>query len=553
MTALLLLACWPGPLPDCPDCPANDDLDGDGYTPAQGDCDDGDGSIFPGAEEVCNGADDDCDGGVDVGAVDAPLRWADGDGDGWGAGEAEPVCDPGEGWAEQGGDCEDGDEEVHPEAGEICNNGVDDNCEGTDDGCALAGVLPLDGLPRLETDKIYALLGRSLASPGDLNGDGRDELLVGAPGWETLLNGAAFRLDGRAEWSDGAIDEVADGTLVGAAGGDFLGEAVVAGGGRIALRAVGALSERSGGYVYLLDADISGLTEDLDAVALARVEGREGEDLGQDMVMGPGGELAVSSDAQGYAGWYLAPEVSGAAEIADVGAALFGEVKASGLALLDLGGDGVLDLAVGQAALGVDGRVEAGAVALLEGPLGADRELSIAPALEGPDGGDRAGGALAALPDLDGDGLAELAVASPDGAGVTWLVSGAGEEGDLDDAAWLRLEGDPDAWPGLAMVSLDLNGDGAADLALGAPKDDRAGGSAGAVYVLYGPLQGGALSLEEAPLVLEGAESGDMAGYALAAGDLDGDGLTDLAVGAPEDAYLSYNAGAVLIVLGSGL
>lgn len=86
------------------------DGDGDGY-PASKDCDDTDPNIHPGAAEVCNGKDDNCDGKVDEGF--------DKDGDGY------VSCDtPG-----KPKDCDDNDPEIHPGAVEICNN-KDDNCDG---------------------------------------------------------------------------------------------------------------------------------------------------------------------------------------------------------------------------------------------------------------------------------------------------------------------------------------------------------------------------------------------------------------------------------------
>ncbi len=104
------------------------DADGDGHLAAV-DCDDGDPAVFPGAEEVCNGIDDDCDGGVDEGVQ--LSFYEDGDGDGWGIeGEAVQACQPPRGYVEalQLGDCDDGDPAVFPGAEERCN-GVDDDCD----------------------------------------------------------------------------------------------------------------------------------------------------------------------------------------------------------------------------------------------------------------------------------------------------------------------------------------------------------------------------------------------------------------------------------------
>ena len=112
---------------DCdPDTP-DDDLDGDGY-PLDEDCDDGDPSVSPAAEELCNGIDDDCDG-----VVDPEVDWfADEDGDGWGAGGGSD-CEPPAGSVDRGGDCDDADPAVNPDASEVCN-GIDDDCDGEIDG-----------------------------------------------------------------------------------------------------------------------------------------------------------------------------------------------------------------------------------------------------------------------------------------------------------------------------------------------------------------------------------------------------------------------------------
>jgi len=91
------------------------DRDGDGIAQCGGDCDDNDPTRYPGAPELCNGIDDNCDNTV-------PLNERDLDGDGY------RVCD-------NPGDCNDNDPAINPGATEICGNGIDENCDGVDAAC----------------------------------------------------------------------------------------------------------------------------------------------------------------------------------------------------------------------------------------------------------------------------------------------------------------------------------------------------------------------------------------------------------------------------------
>ncbi len=124
------------------------DIDGDGYgdpnNPVKArcfvpqntvsnnlDCNDQDANVHPGATEICNGIDDNCDGQVDEGF---PLvtYYFDVDGDGYGNPNA-PVqarCLAPQNTVSNNLDCNDQDASVHPGATEICGNGIDDNCNG---------------------------------------------------------------------------------------------------------------------------------------------------------------------------------------------------------------------------------------------------------------------------------------------------------------------------------------------------------------------------------------------------------------------------------------
>ena len=119
------------------------DLDGDGYgdpdhpttacdAPSDfvsdaSDCDDSLADVHPGAEEVCDERDNDCDEAVDEEVT--TTFYVDLDGDGWGGFDSTTeACALPVGYAAQLGDCDDGNHDIHPDAAEVCN-GVDDDCD----------------------------------------------------------------------------------------------------------------------------------------------------------------------------------------------------------------------------------------------------------------------------------------------------------------------------------------------------------------------------------------------------------------------------------------
>jgi len=104
-----------------------------GYVANSTDCNDTDATINPGAAEVCNGIDEDCDGQVDDGLVFLDY-YTDADSDTYGDASATPVnsCNPVAGSVTNNTDCNDADLSINPGASEVCNN-IDDDCDGQAD------------------------------------------------------------------------------------------------------------------------------------------------------------------------------------------------------------------------------------------------------------------------------------------------------------------------------------------------------------------------------------------------------------------------------------
>jgi len=105
-----------------------------GWVAAAGDCRDDLPDVNPAADETCNGLDDDCDDEADEDAVDAVRYFADDDGDGFGD-LSQPIdaCVQPKGTVTNGGDCDDDNPLGYPGAPEVCDNGLNDDCDDDQD------------------------------------------------------------------------------------------------------------------------------------------------------------------------------------------------------------------------------------------------------------------------------------------------------------------------------------------------------------------------------------------------------------------------------------
>jgi hypothetical protein len=116
------------------------DADNDGY-PLPQDCDDNNATVHPGATEVCNGIDDNCDGQVDEGVQ--TTFYQDQDGDSYGnAAVSQHACSAPTGYVANNMDCNDTSAAIHPGVAEVCN-GQDDDCDGAVDESATSVMTPL--------------------------------------------------------------------------------------------------------------------------------------------------------------------------------------------------------------------------------------------------------------------------------------------------------------------------------------------------------------------------------------------------------------------------
>ncbi|MEH2067655.1 MAG: Ig-like domain-containing protein [Nostoc sp.] len=400
------------------------------------------------------------------------------------------------------------------------------------------------------------LSGYSVSSAGDINGDGIDDLIISA--------------------------------LQASPNGEYSGQSYVVFGNKSGFSSSLNLSSLNGSNGFIINGINS---DDLSGYSVSSAGDINGDGI-DDLIISalqasPNGEYSgqsyvVFGNKSGFSSSLNLSSLNGSNGFIINGIAAFDESGNSVSSAGDINGDGIDDLIIGAPTADRNSSISGRSYVVFGNKSGFSSSLNLS-SLNGSNGfiinginfNDESGNSVSSVGDINGDGIDDLIIGAPnadpndDYSGQSYVVFGnkSGFSSSLNLSSLNGSNGfiingiNSDDESGNSVSSAgDINGDGIDDLIIGALQASPNGDSSGQSYVVFGNKSGFSSSLNLSALngsngfIINGINSDDLSGFSVSsAGDINGDGIDDLIIGAPNaDPNADYSGqGQSYVVFGN--
>ncbi len=386
--------------------------------------------------------------------------------------------------------------------------------------------------------------GSAVASAGDVNGDGYDDLIIGARGYSNGRGKAYIYYGGS------GMDETADKTFAGSTEQSHFGGSVSGGGDLngdgyddIIIGAYGSNNFAGEARIYFgglnmdesADILLSGsASDDYFGYSVSGVGDLNGDGY-CDAIIGAGGANSYQGQVKIYFGSSSMDDVADLTLNRENASDHFGK---SATCAGDINGDGYKDVIVGAEGYDADGEFETGKAYIFWG--GANMDATADRTLSGETAFDYFGISAACAGDVNGDGFDDVIIGAylndetGTDAGKSYVYFG-GENMDINVDIMNYGENNEDNFGFSVSAAGDMNGDGLDDYLVGANQNDNNGSNSGRAYLFCNSITGRDVN----DLFITGESSSSYLGYSVSfAGDVNGDGDDDVIIGA-----LGYSIG----------